>query len=195
MNIKLLVMLPLIIFLGCTKEPETIVETVTKVDTVYITKTDTIRLTEYINDSTTTVILTRHAETTGIGTDPVLSVAGQARATELARILHTTSVSAVYATDYNRTKETAAPVAVKNTVATKLYDPAKLTQLADSIILLYRNKVVYVAGHSNTTNVLINTFIGSSVYGVIPETEYDNLYIVNVSAKGNAKVIHLKYGE
>lgn len=195
MNMRLLVFIVLVACIGCAKDPETIEKIVTQVDTVYIIQKDTIRITEYINDSTTTIILTRHAETSGTGTDPNLSVAGQERATELARVLHNTVVRAVYATNYNRTKETAAPVATKNTLTTQIYDPVKLNALADTLLLQYRNRVVYVSGHSNTTNVLLNILTGSSLYGVIPETEYDNLYIVSVSAKGNAKVVHLKYGK
>ncbi|MES2780914.1 MAG: phosphoglycerate mutase family protein [Bacteroidota bacterium] len=194
-RIKLSVLVVLIIFIGCSKDQETQVQTVTQIDTVYVTKNDTIRLTEYINDSTTTVILTRHAETTGIGADPSLSVSGQERSTELARVLHTTTIRAAYATNYKRTQETAASVAGKNGLSVRIYDPSKLNALADSLLLNYRNQVVYVAGHSNTTNVLLNILLGSSVYGDIPENEYDNLYIANVSAKGNARVIHFKYGD
>jgi 2,3-bisphosphoglycerate-dependent phosphoglycerate mutase len=194
-NFRLVVLALLMACLGCSKDSETTDKIVIQSDTVYVTKHDTIRITEYINDSTTTVILTRHAETTGVGSDPNLSAAGQERAAELVRVLHTTVVKAAYATNYNRTKETAAVVATKNALTTQIYDPAKLTYLADSILLQYRNKVVYVAGHSNTTNVMLNILTGSSSYGAIPETEYDNLYIVSVSAKGNAKVVHLKYGK
>lgn len=195
MKIRLLFLIALVTCYGCAKDPETIVNTVIVKDTVYVVQKDTIRITDYINDSTTTVILTRHAETSGTGTDPVLSTAGQERATELARVLHTTVVRGAYATSYNRTKETAAPVAAKNALTTQIYDPVKLTELADTLLLKYRNQVVYVAGHSNTTNVLLNILTGTSLYGVIPDTEYDNLYIVSVSAKGNARVVHLKYGK
>ena len=57
-------------------------------DTLVIHKTDTVILNQYIEDSATTFILSRHAETTGIGTDPALSVVGQERAIELARVLN-----------------------------------------------------------------------------------------------------------
>lgn len=194
-NFRLVLLVLMVAFLGCSKDTESTEKIVIQTDTVFVTQYDTIRITEYINDSATTVILTRHAETTGVGSDPNLSLSGQERAAELVRVLHTTAVKAVYATNYNRTKETAAAVAAKNTLTTQIYDPAKLTALADSILLHYRNQVVYVVGHSNTTNVMLNILTGSSLYGAIPETEYDNLYIVSVSAKGNAKVVHLKYGK
>ncbi len=180
---------------GCDQDPETIIKTVTVRDTVIVIKTDTITLTQFIQDTTTTFILSRHTETTGIGTDPILSSSGQERATELARVLKNMKIQAVYSTNYNRTKETAAKIATGNSVSTQIYDSNQLDNLATSILQLYKNKVVYIAGHSNTTNIFLNILIGSTVYGTIPDTEYDNLYIVNVSKKGNAKVVHLKYGK
>ena len=194
-KLKLLPLLAFAFIIGCTKEPKTIIQTVTKIDTLYLTKTDTVKIKEFINDSTTTVILSRHAETTGVGSDPSLSTAGQERATELDRLLRNTAIKAVYSTNFNRTKETASPIATTNNLSTQQYNPNSLGQFADLILNQYHNQVVYVAGHSNTTNVLINQFIGSNKYSIIPESEYDNLYIVSVSAKGNARVVHLKYGK
>lgn len=194
-KLKLLPLLALLLIFSCTKEPKTIVETITKIDTLFLTQTDTVRIKEYISDSTTTVILSRHAETTGVGSDPNLSTAGQERAAELDRVLHNTAIKAVYSTNFNRTKETAAAIATSNSVTTQIYDANKLSQFADLILNQYHNQVVYVAGHSNTTNVLLNQLIGSNKYGTIPDSEFDNLYIVSVSAKGNASVVHLKYGK
>ncbi|MBK7357841.1 MAG: histidine phosphatase family protein [Saprospiraceae bacterium] len=182
-------------FLSCEKDPETIIKTVTVTDTLVIHKTDTLILKQYIEDSATTFILSRHTETTGIGTDPSLSALGQERATELARVLKNTKIQAVYSTNYNRTKETSSKIASNNSVSTQIYDPAKLDELVNSILNQYHNQVAYIVGHSNTTNVLLNILIGTNVYGNIPDSEYDNLYIVNVSSKGHAKVLHLKYGK
>lgn len=182
-------------FLSCEKDPETIIKTVTVTDTLVIHKTDTLILKQYIEDSATTFILSRHAETTGIGTDPSLSIAGQERATELARILKNTKIQAVYSTNYNRTKETSSKVASNYGLSTQIYDPAKLDELVNTILQQFHSQVVYIAGHSNTTNVLLNILVGTNIYGTIPDSEYDNLYIVQVSSKGHAKVLHLKYGK
>lgn len=193
-KLRLFPLLAVIIVFGCAKEPKTIVQTITKVDTLYLSQTDTVRIKEYINDSTTTLILSRHTETTGMGSDPSLNTAGQKRAAQLDSLLQNTAINAVYSTNFNRTKETAAPIAARNSLSTQLYNPNNLNQFVDLILEQYRHQVVYVAGHSNTTNVVLNTLIGSTKYNTIPETEYDNLYIVSVSAKGNARVLHLKYG-
>lgn len=182
-------------FFSCEKDPETIIKTVLKTDTLIVIKTDTLVINQYMQDSTTSFILTRHAETTGIGTDPSLSSAGQERANELARILKNTSIQAVYSTNYKRTLETSAKVAANYNINTQIYDPSKLDELVTTILNQYRGQAVYIAGHSNTTNLILNLLIGKITYGNIPDSEYDNLYIVNVSAKGHSKVIHLKYGK
>lgn len=186
-------------FCSCRKKTEirTITEvktdTVTVRDTVILVDEDTVIITNYINDSATTFILSRHAETTGSGSDPFLSAEGQQRADTLAYMLRNTTIHAVYATNYNRTKQTAAGIAADNSLVTQIYDPAAQDALVTSILAQHRSKVVYIAGHSNTIPVLLNILAGGSTYTDIPHTEYDNLYIVNVFEKGRANVVHLKY--
>jgi hypothetical protein len=36
--------------------------------------------------------------------------------------------------------------------------------------------------------------VGENIYATLPESAYDNLYIVSLFEKGRAKVTHLKYG-
>lgn len=194
-------------FAACKKEPEVITRTETvyvpqvdthtvyvpQVDThiVYVTQVDTV----LIQDSATTVILTRHAETTGIGADPELSTAGYERADALVKALSKLKVSAVYSTPYKRTQQTAAGVAQQHSLPIQPYDAQKLNQTADSILGKHAYQVVYVAGHSNTTTTFLNVLTGKNTYATIPESEYDNMYIVSVYRTGEAKVLHLKYGE
>jgi len=42
---------------------------------------------------------------------------------------------------------------------------------------------------------LLNVLTGTNSFNQIPETEYDNLFVVSVFEKGRAEVVHLKYGE
>lgn len=189
------------IFNACKKETvvKTVVETkidtvvVVSHDTVIVVNHDTVRITDYIKDAATTFILTRHAETTGTGTDPSLSTAGDQRAADLATMLSKTKIHAVYATSYNRTKQTAAGVATNNALTVQIYDPLLQDAFVTSVLTNYSTKVIYVAGHSNTIPALLNILTGTSAYTTLPDTEYDNLYIVNVFEKGRANVVHLKY--
>ncbi len=187
---------------ACEKEPETIIQTVTKTDTLFVAQhdtiflqvTDTLTLTDFVHDTATTFIVLRHAETTGIGSNPNLSTDGLARAEALRRILANVPLSAVFASNYNRTKQTAQPTADDKSLAINIYDPLNQSPLVDDWLETYRGKTVLVLGHSNTVPSLLNLFLGSNTYQNLPDTEYDNLFIATVSEKGRAKVLHLKYG-
>src|SRR6267154_2595752 len=54
-------------------------------------------------------------------------------------------------------------------------------------------QVVFVAGHNNSVPEIIAA-LGGPTFPTIPETEYDNLYIVTVYRTGKARVLKLKYG-
>src|SRR4029453_9075189 len=61
----------------------------------------------------TTIILVRHAEKNiePNNPNPNLSPAGQARAQELVRVLGNAGITAIYATQFVRTQQTAQPLA------------------------------------------------------------------------------------
>ena len=188
---------------GCRKDPETIIKTITVTDTLVVTQTDTVLLTvtdtvslnTFIHDTATTFILSRHCETTGIGSDPDLSTAGTARAQELLRVLKNVPLDAVYSTNFKRTIQTATPTATDKALTVKTYNPNALSPFVDNALATHHGKTILVVGHSNTTPSLLNVLTGTTLYQQLPETEYDNLYIVTVFEKGRATVTHLKYGE
>jgi len=188
---------------SCEKDPEIITQTVIETDTVFVSHhdtifvqvTDTLTLTDIVHDTATTFIVLRHAETTGGGTNPNLSTNGLARAEELRRILANVPLAAVFASNYNRTKQTAQPTADDKSLTVNIYDPLNQSPLVDDWLSTYRGKTVLVLGHSNTVPGLLNLFLESNVYPNLPDTEYDNIFIATVSEKGRAKVLHLKYGE
>jgi broad specificity phosphatase PhoE len=190
------------LYTSCDKDPDIITETVTvtdtvvvtQVDTVFISLTDTVTITEFMQDTATTFILVRHAETTGSGTNPNLSAAGMARADELARIMGSLSLDAVYSTNFNRTMQTASPVAADQGLTIQSYSGSNLNATADEILGNYPAGKILMVGHSNTTPDFINVLTGTNDYPQLPETEYDNLFIVTVLEKGRAEVLQLKYG-
>ncbi|MBK9015478.1 MAG: histidine phosphatase family protein [Saprospiraceae bacterium] len=167
----------------------------TQHDTVVVQLTDTLTLTQFIHDTATTFILVRHAETTGIGSDPSLSTDGQERANELLRVLQNLPLNAVYATNYNRTEQTAQPTATEKGLTVQTYDAFNLDPMVDAVLENQTGGAVLVVGHSNTTPNLLNLLTGTNNYAQLPETQYDNLYVVSVFEKGRATVVHLKYGE
>jgi 2,3-bisphosphoglycerate-dependent phosphoglycerate mutase len=143
----------------------------------------------------TTVILVRHAEKRiePSNPDPDLTPAGEARALEIARMFSNSGINAIYATQYKRTQQTVKPLSEKAGVAVTLLDANQVDELANRVLTSNRGQTVFVAGHNNTVPAVINKLSGENIQ-VIPESEYDNLFIVTVYRYGKAKVLHLKYG-
>jgi 2,3-bisphosphoglycerate-dependent phosphoglycerate mutase len=144
----------------------------------------------------TTVILVRHAEKNiePENPDPDLSPAGQARAIELTRVFGNSGVQAIYATQYKRTQQTVAPLANQLKLPIVSVDAKQSQELVQRILSDHRGQTVFVAGHNNTVPEIINLLSGEKL-PLIPESEFDNLYIVTVYRFGKAKVLQLKYGE
>ena len=141
-----------------------------------------------------TVILVRHAEKNiePNNPDPDLSPAGQARAQELARMFSNTGVNAIYATEYKRTQETVKPLADRLGLPVSLVAAKETSELLKQI-LTNRGQTIFVSGHNNTVPELA-TALGGEKLPLIPESEFDNMFIVTVYRFGRAKVVKLKYG-
>src|SRR6266446_2098902 len=58
-----------------------------------------------------TILIVRHAEKADATKDPDLSEAGRARSEGLAKTLRDANITAIYATEFKRTQQTAAPLA------------------------------------------------------------------------------------
>lgn len=136
------------------------------------------------------VILTRHAEradgqATMGAADPLLSEAGQARAQKLAAMLADANVSAIFTTEFHRTKDTAAPLAAKLKVTSEVVAAAQATALLDKI-KASTDKTVLVVGHSNTVPAIIKALGGPDV--TIGDNEYDNLFFYVPATKTLTRV-------
>jgi len=130
------------------------------------------------------VILTRHAERadgvatmttmTGAPADPLLSDAGGARAQKLATMLADANITAMFTTEFRRTKDTAAPLAAKLKVSPEVVAAAQTAVMIEKI-KAHANDIVFVVGHSNTVPAIIKALGGPDV--TIGDNEYDNLFI------------------
>jgi broad specificity phosphatase PhoE len=143
----------------------------------------------------TTVILIRHAEKNiePNNPDPDLSPAGQARAQELVRMFGDAGINAIYATQYKRTQQTVKPLADKLGLPVNQVNSKNTADLLARIRAQNSGQVIFVSGHNNTVPEIVAA-LGGPTYPVIPETEFDNLYIVTVYRTGKAKVVKMKYG-
>lgn len=143
----------------------------------------------------TTVILVRHAEKIIDPNNPDvdLSPAGQVRAQELVRMFGDAGITAIYATQYKRTQETVKPLADKLGLPVNVVNSKNTADLLVKIRAENSGQTVFVAGHNNTVPEIIHA-LGGPQYPAIPESEYDNLFIVTVYRTGQAKVVRMKYG-
>jgi 2,3-bisphosphoglycerate-dependent phosphoglycerate mutase len=144
----------------------------------------------------TTVILVRHAEknTEPNNQDPDLSPAGFERAQEIARVFGESGVNAIYATQFKRTQQTVKPLADRTRAPVSLLDANQTDELVRRIQTDHRGQTVFIAGHNNSVPAIVSTLSGDT-YPLIPESEFDNFFIVTIYRFGKAKVVKLKYGQ
>lgn len=139
------------------------------------------------------VIIVRHAERADGGamsaakqTDPMLSAEGEARAKRLAAMLADSGITAIYATEYKRTQDTAKPIAERlglKVQTQKGQDSAGLVAVLKSA---HARDVVLVVGHSNTMPEMIKALGGPAI--TVPDSEYGTIYFL-VPATGTLSTI------
>jgi len=144
----------------------------------------------------TTIILVRHAEKNiePNNPDPDLSPEGFERAQEIARVFGETGINAIYATQFKRTQQTVKPLADRTGVQARLQHANQTDELVKQLQTTNRGQTVFIAGHNNTVPAIVSALSGDT-YPNIPESEYDNLYIVTIYRFGKAKVVKMKYGK
>jgi phosphohistidine phosphatase SixA len=143
----------------------------------------------------TTVILVRHAEKASQEDDSPLTAAGTERAKELARVLAGVKVDAIYMTQFRRVQDTAAPIAtaLNMTPIVRNTGPSYAADLAKHIRATHAGQTVLVVGHSNTT-INVMKALGASDVASMPESEYDNLFVLTDVEGAAPKVVALRYG-
>jgi broad specificity phosphatase PhoE len=128
-----------------------------------------------------TIFVVRHAERGDAGTtpamnaDPDLSETGRTRAESLATLLKDVPLTAIYATEFKRTQQTAAPTARMQKLEPVLIPQKDLAALVDKLKAATGN--VLVVGHSNTVGEIARA-LGVSEPITIADTDFDNLLIV-----------------
>jgi broad specificity phosphatase PhoE len=144
-----------------------------------------------------TVILVRHAEKTSqTERDPVLSAEGTQRARDLAAALSDAGIGSVITTQYQRTRLTAAGVldATKLTpIVVQAGGQAHAADVAAAVKSRPAGEIVLVVGHSNTVGPII-TALGGPKMGEICDSQYSNLYILQMSSP-TPKLIRANFGK
>lgn len=150
-------------------------------------------------DSTTVVLIVRHAEKAAApADDPSLTEAGRQRAQSLVNVAGAAGVSAVYSSQYTRTRETAEPLAghlgVPVTVrpATAATIQTYTADLAETLRGEHAGEAVLVVTHSNLVEPLVEA-LGGIPGPAVAEDEYDRLVVVMLAPGGGARTIRARY--
>lgn len=135
-----------------------------------------------------TLYLVRHAEKNTDSKNPSLTQCGKERAKQIAILLSTANIKAIYSTSYQRTMSTAAPLSSMKNIAIKNYNPKKLEQF--SLYLKQRKENSLIVGHSNTTPQLTQLLSNQKVAG-LGEKDFQALYQVQFT-EGKRQLTMLK---
>jgi broad specificity phosphatase PhoE len=126
-----------------------------------------------------------------------ISEAGQARAQALAEVGKVAGVSAIITTQFQRTRQTAAPLAgalgITPVTVTAQSDAAKHAAEVAAAVRQQAGKTVLVVGHSNTIPAIVAA-LGGPTFRDFCEPEYDNLITVILDAEGGVRTIRTKFG-
>ena len=137
--------------------------------------------------------IVRHAEkeTASVGTtmstpnDPPLSAAGRVRAIELREALRGKGIRYIFSTNTIRTISTAQPFnELRGATHIEIYNTRdSLDQFIQKLKEIRKGNSLIV-GHSNTVDDIVNKLCGEiKVPNDLPDSEYDNLYIVTKKGK------------
>jgi phosphohistidine phosphatase SixA len=145
-----------------------------------------------------TIIIVRHAEKDTAKNDPGLTGAGKERSQLLRAMLSKAKLTAVFATQYTRTRETVRPAAEAaglNTVIVGVDNDirAHARALVDSIAARGPGTFL-VASHSNVIPAILAALGVAGTYE-IPDDEYDGFYIVTRAGEASGRLVLLRYGE
>ncbi len=146
----------------------------------------------------TTVILVRHAEKIDASTDPVLSDAGATRAKLLADTLAGSVITGIVVTQFQRTRLTAQPLAMRLGLEPIIVSAAgpgidHARAVATLVRGRFAGKTVFVVGHSNSVPAIIRA-LGVTSPVAIPDWKYDDMFVVSLDASGRATLSQSRYG-
>jgi broad specificity phosphatase PhoE len=143
--------------------------------------------------SPTTLVLVRHADRDQ--NRDALTPAGLARATDLARVAAKLAPAAIYHSDTQRARDTAAPLARELGLQPIERAAGDVDGLVADILDRWRGQRVVVVGHGNTLPQIVRA-VGGPTLPDITHQEFDDLFVVRVCScwPRRAELVQLQYG-
>ena len=144
-----------------------------------------------------TFYIVRHAEKE-TGNDPGLTEAGRKRAGDLYRLLQNKKIDLIFSSNYKRTMMTGDSLRLFRKVDTVLYVPDMTGEkLFERIAERAGNaNNILIIGHSNTLpGIIRKAGVDSYTVKELPESEYDNFFIVELKDGKVKSFKQEKYGQ
>jgi broad specificity phosphatase PhoE len=138
------------------------------------------------------VFLVRHGEQASGSDDPPLTEAGQRRAKALAALLKDAGLTAIYVSQWQRTMQTAEPVAQALQLEPARVPARDIDGLLERLRTQHAEGRVLIIGHSLTVPRLLKAF-GHPEEVVIEKEEYDRLFVIVPKPTGPPLVVVLRY--
>lgn len=140
------------------------------------------------------VIVVRHAEKADSSADTALSATGIARAKALAALLRQAGVTHIITSEFQRTRQTAAPLASALGLTPEQVPARDLPALVARLEALEPDAIVLVVGHSNTIPPML-TVLGWPNTLDLHEGDYDDVFVLSPHPGQRAAMVRLKYGQ
>ena len=129
--------------------------------------------------ATQTIYVFRHAEKVASKPDPELSEMGQQRAENLAKLLKNAEIQHTYATKYQRTQQTAQPLAKQSQQAITTYAAGDTVGLVQQVRA--HGQTTLIVGHSNTVPDIVRALGGTAPE--LTESDYGDLFVVHINQR------------
>jgi phosphohistidine phosphatase SixA len=134
--------------------------------------------------SHTSFYVMRHLNTPEGVKDPDLLPEGTAKAQALVTWFQDKPLTAIYVSDFKRTRQTAAPLAAARGITVKVYDPSDTPGLVAR--LNEEIGAVLVVGHSNTVPDIVDK-LGGERPGPLSHPDFGDIWTV-----AHGRTIHAK---
>jgi broad specificity phosphatase PhoE len=139
------------------------------------------------------IFLVQHAERLDNSTDSPLSESGRTRAARLAALLREAGINAVYVTEFQRTAQTAQPLADLLKIPLVKIPAADPGALVSRLQASAPHTRALVVSHSDRLPVLLR-HLGYTPEVTVGRDDYDDLFVVVPTDKpGGPTVMRLQY--
>jgi len=137
--------------------------------------------------TTTTIILTRHADRDPMATE--LNDQGRLRAQALVEAVADLNITAIYSPDLKRNLDTARPLAEHLGIEVQIIGSSK-HEVSRTILTKHAGEVViWIGNGGNLTEIY--PFLGGEG---APPTVYGDLFVMKIKDSGRPEVIKKRYG-